>query len=652
MNGSKLEGRQRPEIDGLRAFAILPVVLFHARLGCPGGFIGVDVFFVISGFLIGGIILRELESGTFSFTRFWERRIRRIIPVLLFFFAVTLFAGWRILPPSGLASLASQTVAALLGVANFKMLALTGGYWAIAANSILLLHIWSLAVEEQFYLLMPIILVVSHRWFRRGTGFVITALFASSLFLSFYWGEIGYSGNFYLLPSRAWELLLGCLGAWAIQQRLELSKLLRQVAMTLGLLMILTAAFILHDDPKWPDARALLPTLGGLLILISPSSGKQNSWPVSLLSLPPLRFIGLISYSLYLWHWPMLVFLNNFKSDPVTRLDRWMVVGASIGLAALSWRFIEQPFRNKLRSLRVRTQPLVIGAAFAWLCLMALSCQMAKKPPQTGSSRPAFFNCPGSESIGGYEAGSHLADGGITFNGNGREPRCVLLGSSYAVMLGPVVQSLSDVYHIPCALFCQSAVSPLFVVPGSESHAPRKLRELRKRDELVKKYISQWRPDVIIVAARWNAEMAAWGKNLGPSWPSFPESFSNTVTWLGQHSSHVVLIGQIPQLPFQRGEEVADMVWRSYRSHGNLMPQLQEPAEATATRQKGRMFLQSCAQSNVTILDPAPIFQNQDHSLRYYGSKGIFYFDYLHLNSLGSMELKNLLEPLFKDMSH
>jgi hypothetical protein len=534
------------------------------------------------------------------------------------------------------------------------MLALTGGYWAPNANSILLLHVWSLAVEEQFYLLLPIILAVSHRWLRRRTELVLMTLFAASLFLSFYWGETGYAGNFYLLPPRAWELLLGCLGAWAVHHRFSVPKALQPTATAIGLGGILLSTFILHDSPQWPNSWTLLPTIAALLILISPANQGKLSPPVRLLSLPPLRFIGLISYSLYLWHWPILVFLKGYRGGELALTDRWSAAAVSVVFAALSWRFIEQPFRNKLRRLRVPTKPLLTVVGAVWVCLLTVSQEMAKKPPQhTGAPlRPAFFNSPGRESIAEYDARSRLADGGIQFNASGREPRCVVLGSSHGMMLGPVIHSLSDLYNIPCALFCESGITPLFVPAGTDSHAPRRIRELRERDELVKKYLSQWKPDVVILAAKWDSEMQDWGKNLGPAWPSFPEALSNTVRWLSEHSSHVLLLGQIPELPFYEGEDAANTIWQRYRNGMNRMPQLLEPAEVTAERHQALALFQNSTYTNVIILDPTLLLQNADHTLRYYNSRGILYFDYNHLNSLGSMELKPLFEPYFKNMAH
>jgi peptidoglycan/LPS O-acetylase OafA/YrhL len=648
---------QRPEIDGLRACAIVPVVLFHAGLGFPGGFVGVDIFFVISGFLIGGIILRELDGGTFSLARFWERRFRRIVPVLLVFFAVTLYAGWKILLPGALGSLGSQTIAALAGIANFKMLALTGGYWAPRSDSILLLHTWSLAVEEQFYLLLPIILLVSHRWFRQAMGVVLATLFFASLSLSFYWGENGYAGNFYLLPSRAWELFLGCLGAWAMHHRLAFPKSLRLAATMLGLFFVLFSTFAFHEDPHWPDIRTLLPTVGTLLILIAPTGEDRTLLPVKFLSLPPLRYIGLISYSLYLWHWPMIVFLKIYFPHGIPPSGRWGAVVTSMAMASISWRFIEQPFRNKLSSFRVPIRPLLIGGLGVWLCLLTESREAVIRSAEADSMViPKFLQCPGFDSLDKF---NDRNAGAVKINASNEVPRCVVLGTSHGAMLGPVIESLSDTYHVPCALFCKNGISPLFMGDTTSGRPPpKKARERRVREQTIKKYILEWRPDVVIIAARWNSEMIDWGRSPDLySW-SFPEAFSNTVKWLGEHSKRVVVLGQVPELPeesvpgadadLSRGLSMG--LWRQFRKDGYVMPVFHESPAVTAGRKRALSIFRSCSTTNLTVIDPDPEFLNADHSIRYFSAEGLWYFDYNHLSPVGSMVLQPALAAIFKDI--
>ena len=653
---SRVPPAQRPEIDGLRAFAILPVVLFHAGLGCPGGFIGVDVFFVISGFLIGGILLRELDAGKMSIGRFWERRVRRVVPMLLVLFAVTLLLGGMVLPPFQRPNIGGQTLFALFGLANFKMLALTHGYWGVAPNTLLLLHTWSLAVEEQFYVFIPLILAAAFRWFPRRIHILLLALLAASLALSLYWGTNARPENFYLLPARAWELLLGCLGAWALKEGLVLPKSLAPLAAFLGLLGIVISAFVLQMTARWPDAMAWLPVASTLLVLIAPASARAPSLTVRFLSLPPIRFIGLISYSLYLWHWPMVVLLKEYGPDEITLVQRWLLVIAAVALSALSWRYVEQPFRKKTPAPLVPIRPLLIGAGAAWLCLVVLSHQLSKPPSDTATSRlasmPVLLQVPGPESISPYDDRDREAEGGIRLNcSSNATPQVVLLGSSLGSMLGPVVDSLSHQYNVSTACFCRGWMSPLFTGDPAGNEVRENLRNIRIRDAVVKNFLSRWRPKLVILCARWNFEQGDRRTYRPSSQLTFVHEFSNTVRWLGQNSSRVVVVGQVPQLPLLNGEDARLAIWRRYRRDGNVMPHLVEHPAVTSLRMAAMQIFAGCAPTNMSIVDPEPLFHTPDHGLRYYSDRGLFYFDDHHLNSIGSVELKPLLEPFFKEVA-
>lgn len=347
----------RPDIDGLRAIAVLSVVLYHAGLRCPGGYVGVDVFFVISGYLITSLILKDLREDRFSLVGFWERRLRRIFPALAATVLITLVAGWFLLLPEHLEKLGKSTVAQALLSANIYFWR-TNNYFGGLNEEKPLLHTWSLAVEEQFYLFFPLILVFLFRRpaFRQPRALVVflVAGFAASLLAAIWGVKHQPYATFYLLPTRAWELTCGALVAVLPANAIPTSRSLREGASWFGLLAIFLPVCLYNDNTPFPGLAALPPCLGTALLIWanSPTASPgavlpARSLPAVVLSLRGVTFIGLISYSLYLWHWPVMVFSNYWKTAPFSFLMRCGLVALSLVLAVLSWRCIETPFRSR-----------------------------------------------------------------------------------------------------------------------------------------------------------------------------------------------------------------------------------------------------------------------------------------------------------------
>jgi peptidoglycan/LPS O-acetylase OafA/YrhL len=348
----------RADIDGLRALAVLPVVLFHFNVALfAGGYVGVDVFFVISGYLITRIIHREISSGGFSILAFYERRARRILPALFATIAVTGILGAAILMPDELRDLG----ASMIGVATFSSNILfwqQADYFAGPAEFKPLLHTWSLAVEEQFYIVFPVFLALLAR-FHRARFFWPTLIVAlASFVLSVVALHVDPSGNYYLLPTRAWELMAGSLLAYR-RGAPRLSRLQREGGAALGVALILASALLLTEESPFPGYNALWPCLGAILIIGTGHASLPPTFVARLLGSAPLRGIGLISYSLYLVHWPLFVFVKyQLLRDPTPSEQIAMCVAALI-LAWVSWRFVERPFRSRQRVSR----PVVFAGA-------------------------------------------------------------------------------------------------------------------------------------------------------------------------------------------------------------------------------------------------------------------------------------------------
>jgi len=336
--------KYRPDIEGLRAVAVLLVLADHFETHVSGGFVGVDVFFVISGYLISAAILKEVANGTFSMVAFYERRIRRILPALIVVLLATSVMAYVLLFPAEIVDFGKSMLAAMFSVSNFWFWH-QAGYFDAPSEYKPLLHTWSLGVEEQFYLLFPIFLIAVHRLARRRLRVLIFAISAVTFGLSVLYVRRDPAAVFYCSPLRAWELLLGTV----VSQRYlpEIRGAVARNAATLGgMLMILGAAWRYRSTTPFPGVAALAPCLGAALAIWGGETGSSAVGRV--LSWRPLVFVGSISYSLYLWHWPVVVFQQIGGLAPWTEGGGRRVVmlfAVSVLLGYLSWRFVEAPFR-------------------------------------------------------------------------------------------------------------------------------------------------------------------------------------------------------------------------------------------------------------------------------------------------------------------
>ncbi|HEY0758116.1 MAG TPA: acyltransferase family protein [Acidisarcina sp.] len=336
--------KYRRDIDGIRAIAVLAVMAFHLGLQfVPGGFVGVDIFFVISGYLIGGIVLDGVKDGSFSLSNFYLRRFKRILPALTFVLLVVSIACLFILLPPDLSAYGKSLIAAALSVANIFFWRGTG-YFDHSAVEKPLLHIWSLGVEEQFYAFFPLGALLLYR-IRSSLLLPGMALVAAlSLWLSVYSTAAKPEAAFYLLPGRTWELLVGVILAGSPKGWLK-SAIARNFLAVAGLAAMLFAVFTYKVGTPFPGAAALLPCLGAVAVI---AGGRDGSNIVEkALSFKPVVFIGLISFSLYLWHWPLIVLVQYAApASKLSHLQQGLIFAGAMVLATLSWRFVEQPFRT------------------------------------------------------------------------------------------------------------------------------------------------------------------------------------------------------------------------------------------------------------------------------------------------------------------
>ena len=348
----------RREIDGLRAVAVVPVILFHAGMSVfSGGYVGVDVFFVISGYLITSILIAELEQGTFSIARFYERRARRILPALFLVMLCCMPFAWMWMLPSELRDF-SQSIVAVVFFASNILFWRQEGYFEPAAELKPLLHTWSLAVEEQYYLVFPVFLLLAWRFGRNRVFWAVCAIAAISLLASEWGWRNRPSANFYLAPTRIWELLIGSMCAfWLTGRQQRPSNLLSLI----GLAMIAFANVSFDETIPFPSVYALVPVVGTALIIVFCSA---DTWVGRLLSARAFVGIGLISYSAYLWHQPLFAFARiRSVFEPSSFLMAALAL-LSLILAYLSWRYVEKPFRTGKASI-LPTRGAVFAASTA-----------------------------------------------------------------------------------------------------------------------------------------------------------------------------------------------------------------------------------------------------------------------------------------------
>ena len=361
MQAPKNTAEFRPDIEGLRGIAILLVLLFHAGLPwTPGGFIGVDVFFVISGFLITGKLWRESQQpGGLSIAKFYAWRIRRLLPAALVAVALISLVGLLITAPLDRSELAADGAASALSIANMRFIG-SVDYFAPTSSPSPFLHFWSLSVEEQFYLVWPALIVLL-TWRGGSSRRLIAALLigvVASFALSMWLTDASPARAFYLLPTRVWQLGVG--GLLALVGVVGISRRAGALAWA-GLAAVAVAGVALTAEMPYPGLAALLPTAGAVALLYG---GAAPSGPARLLAAAPLRFLGKISYSLYLWHWPLLVLPIMFLERALTGVEIVASVAAAIGVSWLSWRFVEQPFRYGDRSRRATSWSAIrIGVA-------------------------------------------------------------------------------------------------------------------------------------------------------------------------------------------------------------------------------------------------------------------------------------------------
>ncbi len=514
----------RADIDGLRAVAVLAVVAFHAYpKSVRGGFVGVDVFFVISGFLISGIILSDLRSGSFSFLNFYARRVRRLFPALIAVLLAVLALGYATMVPGDYAALGEHTLAAAAFAGNVLNYT-EAGYFDLPASQKPLLHLWSLGVEEQFYFLFPAILIGI--WRVKTARLLLAALGAASFILNIALVRHYPSFTFYLPLTRFWEFIAGALLAWSLiamrlpQSRCDEGNRIRDAASVVGIVLIF-GGIILARKTAFPGWMAILPVAGTAFIIWAGPNAWLNR---NVLSRPWLVFIGLISYPLYLWHWPLLVFARNWLNLAPGVPVRSLAVSLSFVLSWATYRFVETPIRNwRPSGVRWRT-PVALAAGIAATAFLGAFITNRSGLPERYPPEIAALLAP-------LKLGSDYPPDAD--NGNAPGPTVVVFGDSHAGHLMPGLRRLQSTRPFTARLMGWGYCSPW----GDKAWGGAGLlanEDCKARIDANEKALKEIRPEIVILAGFWREY-----EHL--------ERVSETIQFLHEIGvRRVVIVGSVP----------------------------------------------------------------------------------------------------------
>ncbi|MGZ9708979.1 acyltransferase family protein [Pseudomonas sp. GNP013] len=646
----------RRDIDGLRAIAVLAVVLFHFGVpGVTGGFVGVDVFFVISGFLITSIIWRERQAGRFSFVEFWARRARRILPALFVMIVATLVAGWFLLAPKDYEELGRAAHYQVIFTSNL-LFARQHGYFEAASDIKPLLHTWSLAVEEQFYILFPLLLTLLSsrlKHWRLALFGVLLVSFGMSVWAV----EHEPQKAFFLLHLRAWELLAGAMLAVLPAREWRASPALAQWVSLGAMGLILIAVFGFDSQTAFPGAAALLPVLGVVGLIWA--NGQQYTWVGRLLSSKVMVGLGLISYSWYLWHWPVFVYANYAAVDGLSATELGALMLLSLVLGYLSWRFVETPFREK-RLLATRKAILVaaaVGILSIGLTGVALRkadgvpsrlSEQALRYAQAKKWSPELMACMADKDTPDERLFCH-------FGPKNPAVSALVWGDSHATALIPALEIGAKKHDISLMEASFAGCVPL---DGLENIA--RCAHFNRR---VEKAMSERPISDVVLAARWSLYL--YGQMSGdkehalkdPSTGQyvravaeqrFADGMRARIKGLRAAGHRVWLVKEVPLqeiiVPYRLSRLA--MMHRPVDREG--LPIAKHLAREAFI---ANLFDElAAADSGVRVLDPAPQLCGADGLCRVELNGRALYTDDNHLSDVGARHIEAFLEPLFSSL--
>jgi peptidoglycan/LPS O-acetylase OafA/YrhL len=646
----------RPDIDGLRALAIMGVLIFHLNGHLlSGGFVGVDVFFVISGFLISSIIDRDLNMGNFSIARFYDRRIRRIVPALFAVICIVLLGSYFILLPDDMVSVGKSVRYVVAAISNVRFLKGVGNYFNESTNSIPLLHTWSLGVEEQFYLIFPLLLWILHRKIKttRNRLAPLFVLFVASLIASAWVVQVSPMRAFFLLPYRAWELLLGAL--IALGNLPNLRERWNNGLGIIGMGMIVGSMVLFNHQTQFPGPSALIPCVGSGLLLWT---GRQRSaWTCRLLSFKPWVYLGLISYSVYLWHWPLIVLTKYVML--FNGVAQVCVFAASLILGYLTWRFVESPFRNP----QIGSQTKVfVGWGISTAILLLLSSLIIRT-----AGFPGRFSLEVQHYLSFKIKANHWKQSAVNlskpgdskiFGAAGVTPTFALWGDSHATSILPGMEAVAKEQGLSFKKFGIEGVPPAVGIAIKSYKTPQDF--INYSQAILDLLVADRSIKIVILHARWSNyiknEMSSGGastqlhgqSNISQSELEqfYASKIKYTVEMLLASGKKVVLIYPIPELEVRVPEFLAKKAMIGTSVISSM------PCSNFYQRHKFMLELLDSIGKNDHVICIKPHEQMlHDGLVTVQADRQVFYMDSNHLSVAGALNLKSLLGEIFKNPS-
>jgi peptidoglycan/LPS O-acetylase OafA/YrhL len=634
----------RPDIDGLRALAVIAVILFHSGIpGFKGGYVGVDIFFVISGYLITQLLeVSREDSVRRRLSTFYLRRIRRILPALFAICLVTAVVAVALFTPDELMHVGKYLAATPLLLTNVAAWTERSGYFAPNVQQLPLGHLWSISVEEQFYLLYPLLLIAISRYQLSYRRLALVGLAAVSLALCVWASHYKPVANYFFAPTRAWELLLGAAlaigGAPRVGHRIAAEGL--AVASLLG---IAVGTHFYSEDTPYPGTAALLPCLATAALLAT-GSGPRPALVNRLLSWRPLVFIGLISYSLYLWHQPLLAFASYYSIGPLTPGATALALAGTLLLAATSWRLIELPVRTRTFLKRTRSLLVTLGLGSAAILLVGLILWKSDGFPQRFSpeARALIVTMNGTPDlvpcIEGVPLEEIRAGKLCNYGADDSSSKVLLWGDSHAESLMPAVTSLAKEHGMRTYFVAKYNCLPVFAPPGPTTLVPATDRYgCAAFNAAVVEAVARLQPDLIVLDGAWAASEAP------PHAPDIAVGIEETVGRVGGHPRTVCVVFAVPMLKYPvshalqvaRRRNIPDDFLRLSR------------AEALAQHRDMEHDVRAIAESSaLRIADPKDALCPGEYCL-YKADGRSLYFDAAHLSVFGALYVAQTLEPCF-----